>query len=850
MPAFAAVEGRLLVEAMRDIPDPIRSRLAMVIGGPIFSPEDWKHKLAGYLPRLVAVWLQERSSGESEVWLLHEKDLAKLGKGKYPLSKKVIEAAVPLCEKPFPSQAAAEAALKEALADKANMAKRMLEVMEHKRQVSRQLNHADWLQVANALGLDPALEDRLAAQMNDETALTKLLAEACEPVLPRLYLQVDQQITLLQSDGWVDVELSNREQHLLIKTLLLDGKIGEDQWSDRNQPPEGVSAAAWQGFLDEHSRVRFQHMTSGTNLRKSIANDRNFIAFLKSHRDRARLELAQPPHVDFRAGGPFNRVISRKYGKPYDTMFMRLLTWSPSPQEEGAWEVYIPGSTIKGAFRKRASQVLKTLWGESSRTTQVLNYLFGTQGQRGVVFFSDAYLTHPQDPKRAWCSMDGVKMDPQTGRPVETAKQDYLFAYGEQLAFQLQVDVQDVGEGDLESLSLLNHLLQDFHRGDIPLGGEKTTGFGWVQAGITEINWLTAKPAGVTQKLFGDQALVPNGIWHGLNLKGEAAAPGLQYLSALTAKQATQNPPRAKAGFISHRSFGGYSGTLAVEAEALTPVHVKESGEPSFTAALAEGPVNGWDSFSMAPPEAAMRPEAKLYAFPSRSIKGMLRHLYTIASDSAEVSPDLSRLNPVDRLFGWVGQGPNQALMGRLSLSFGLFDAPQLAWFKVPYPYTGWAYSGGQWQHTAGRAVQKFVIAQAWRLFPHAPLAPIVKRLDSFKPDTFQASYVKAILPGGKTRFTLRFWNLEEQELARLIWCVGLEPGLAHKIGHHRHLGFGSLRLRLLPESFTIDWAKRYVERGAPKDAWRLPIRFEDWLKPGVVAHYAELQKALDAKSL
>jgi hypothetical protein len=77
-----------------------------------------------------------------------------------------------------------------------------------------------------------------------------------------------------------------------------------------------------------------------------------------------------------------------------------------------------------------------------------------------------------------------------------------------------------------------------------------------------------------------------------------------------------------------------------------------------------------------------------------------------------------------------------------------------------------------------------------------------------------------------------------------------LEPGLAHKIGHHRHLGFGSLRLRLLPESFTIDWAKRYVARGAPQEAWRLPLRVEDWLKPGVIAHYAELQKALDAKSL
>lgn len=846
-PSFAAIEGRLLIEAMRDLPAAIRTRLAMVIGGPILSPQDWKQRLGEYLPRTCAVWLRERSAAESESWVLRAPALAKLAKGKYPLAQKVIDLAQPLCEQPFPGEDAAKAALEQALGDKANMAKRILEVMERQRAPSHQLDHAAWSELADALGLDPALEARLGAALGDEAALTQVLASAFKPIFPRLYFQVDQQITLIQSDAWVDVEIANREQHLKIKTMLQQGKISEQQWGNRNQPPEGVPPAAWRTFLDEHSRVRYQHIMHPGNLRKSITNDRNFIAFLQAHRERARAELAQPHHVDFRPGGPFNREVSRKYGKPYDTMFMRMLTWSPSSQQEGAWEIYIPGSTLKGAFRKRASQILKTLWGESPKTTQVLDHLFGAQGHRGAVFFSDAYLVDPHKPERHWCSMDGVRMDPQTARPVETAKHDYLFPYGEELVFQFQVDLQDIRESDLEAYSILAHLFQDFQRGDIPIGGEKTSGFGWVKGQISQVDWLTATADGVTKKLFGDQTLTRHGMWQRLTLQGDAAANGLRWLAPLTGTKPAPTPPKAQAGFISHRAFGGYSGKLIVEAEVLSPLHIAESGEPSFKTKLPDGIINGWDFFAMAPAEAALRPATKAYALPSRSIKGLLRHLYTIASNSATPSPDLSRLNPVDALFGWVGQGPNQAIMGRLAFDFGLFEQPELAWFKVPYPYTGWTYSNGKWHHQPGHAVPMYRVAQ-WRLFLHAPLAPIVKRLDDFQPDTAQASYIRAVLPGARARFGIRFWNLEESELQRLIWCLALEPTLAHKLGKHRHVGFGSLRLHLLPASFFTRLGERYA--GASEQQWQQPIQVADWIKPQVIAHYSELRTALDAKSL
>ena len=847
-PSFAAVEGRVLLEAMRDLPAYVRTPLEMVLGGPILSPEDWKSKFARYFALSAAIWLQKQSVRSVDVWTLSVAALERLGKGKFGLSAKLIDSARPLCDQPFASEDAALVAFSEAM-KKSNMAGRVVKAMEHQSQQSRDLNPQAWAELAADLGLDPALESQMAAQIGDEAGLTAVISTALAGVLPRFYLQVDQQINLLQSDAWVDVEIANREEHLRIKTMLLDGRINDQQWGDRRQTPNGVSAVAWQTFVDEHRRVNYQHMIHPRNLGKSIANDQNFINFLKIHRDRARQELAQPNNIDFRAGGPFNRSISRKYGKSYDTVFMRMLTWSPSEQEAGAWEIYVPGSTLKGAFRKRASQILKTLWGENRRTDVLIDRFFGVQGRRGMVFFSDAYLRDPHDPDRAWSSMDGVRMDPRTGQPEESAKQDFLYAYGTQLVFRFRLDIQNVEQGDLEALSVLAHLLQDFQRGDIPIGGEKSSGFGWVCGEIDEIEWLSATPTGMTQTLFGAQELVRDGVWHRLTLKGEGAADALQFMEPLlTGPTSPAKPPRSTAGFISHRSFGGHCGTLAFEVETLTPTHIRESGEPSFKTTLNDQPVNGWDFFSMTPPTAEMRPAERQYALPSRSIKGMVRHLYAIASDSGAASASLSNLNPVDSLFGWVGPGTNQSIMGRLSFSFAPFEAPEMAWYTVPFPYSGWLFEGGQWRQISGRRVPQLRIADAWRLFPHTPLAPIAQRAEEFQPNLAQASYFRAIQPGSKARFTLRFWNLEDAELRRLLWCTALAPGLAHKIGHHRYLGFGALRMNLLPESFLIDWSKRYS--GRPEEEWHLPVDVPAANDASLIAHYAELQKALNANAL
>ncbi len=166
----------------------------------------------------------------------------------------------------------------------------------------------------------------------------------------------------------------------------------------------------------------------------------------------------------------------------------------------------------------------------------------------------------------------------------------------------------------------------------------------------------------------------------------------------------------------------------------------------------------------------------------------------------------------------------------------------------MPYPYGQWHFTNGEWKRVPEGSAAQLLIANNWRVFPHVPLAPIVEQVSDFRPDTVQASYCRAIIPGSRARFTIRFWNLEEEELQRLMWCVGLESGLAHKMGKHRYVGFGSLRLRVLPDSFLIDWASRYA--GQPEDAWRLPLHPDEWADPGVVTHDSALRKALNAEQL
>lgn len=844
IPSFTAVDGRSLVSAMRQIPTPVRKRLESLLSGPILNAQDWKRQFSGYFLKVIAVWLRENAVKEIESWVLSAGSVAKLTKGKHPLSKKVIKALEPIIDQPFESQDALIQTLQQALGTSANMIDRITKIAEtHKKSICR-LDPKLWQELVASFDLTETPPESVTSHIQDETRLIEALTQELRPVLSRLFSLIDQQIRLAQSDTWVELEVTGREEHLHIKKMLREASIPEDHWGDPLDVPEGVSPAAWREFTESHKNVGFQHMRNERNLNKSMTNDKNFIAFLMAYREKARQELAQPDHIDFRAGGAGNREFSKTYGKPYDNIFMRMLCWEPDSPEEPKWSVYIPGSTIKGAFRKRASQILKTLWGEGANTEHVLTRIFGQQGKRGLVFFSDAYLVDTHTSERYWCVMDGVRMDPKTGAPIEEAKADYLFAYGDQLRFRLQMDIQDIGAQDEEALSVLKHLFRDFQRGDIPLGGLKTNGFGWIKARIKKLTWLTGHPNGIGPMIVGNVNMVREGLWYKAELDEEAASAAMTVAQSLPTRiQPVTEPLRTNVGYISHRAFGGYCGMLTVEAEVLSPTCIRESGEPSFRATLPEGTVNGWDFFSISPAEIDCRNPLKNYAIPSKTIKGMIRHIYSIVSDSRKESTDLARLNPSDSLFGWVGSGPNQSIMGRLSFEFASFENASLSWFKVPYPYGNWRFSNGSWKKIEKGFVTPVQIEKTWRIFPQVPIPEFVQELEDFRPDTLQAAYFRAMKPGTRTRFTVRFWNLTREELQRLIWCIELDEKMVHKTGRFRHLGFGSLRLHLLPDSYLIDWKTRYA--GSPETEWQIPIQPEQWRNLEVISHYARLKQVM-----
>lgn len=848
IPAFAAVEGRLLVESLQQLPTPIRQRLEMGIGGPILTPEDWKKKLSNFLPRAIASWLLQNASKEETSWLLSSKSVAKLSKGKYPVSKKMLEPVQPLLDKGFSSEEEIKNAITEAIG-KSNekKGKRIYETIEQEKRTVTQWDAEIWKEITSFLDFGEGAEKRISACIDNEAKLISSFREELKNVIKDLFRQVDRQIKLLQSDSWIDTEIAVREEHLRIKTMLIQNKINERQWQDPNNPPNGIKTSVWKEFLNAHSRVQFHHMVNQTNLRKSITNDKNFIDFLNDYRNRTRGELVQACNTDFRIGGD-NNLVSRRYGKNYDKILMRMLSWNKSKEVKDGWEIFIPGGTIKGAFRKRASQVLKTIWGESSKTTELINKIFGAQSQKGLILFSDAYLNDPEVPEKKFCAMDSVKMNLNTGKPLEEAKADYLFLYGKDLSFKFRFDIQDIKMKDMEAISFIKYLINDFQKGDVSIGGEKSSGFGWVKGEIENLLWLTASDNEITKTLFKEHKSKQEGIWKRIELnKTEAEAVLTPDKPLSSSNTSSDTPPKTYEGYISHRAFGGYCGNLVVELTALTPLHISESGQPSFRTTIDGKNVNGWDFFSIKSPDNNLRDENRSYVVPSKSLKGVIRQAYSITSNSLDTSSNISRLNPSDSLFGWVGIGANQALASRLTFDFGYFDSSSLSWFKVPYPYSGWIYDG-QWKLQEGKKVPMVKIANNWRFFPHTPLAPIVKKLDSFEADTVQSSYFRAIMPGEKCRFTIRFINMEKSELERLIWCLTLEEDLAHKMGKHRYLGLGSVKFKILPESHFIDWESRYTEKEESKS--KIPINLKEWHNPKVIEFYSELKKALDAKCI
>lgn len=69
----------------------------------------------------------------------------------------------------------------------------------------------------------------------------------------------------------------------------------------------------------------------------------------------------------------------------------------------------------------------------------------------------------------------------------------------------------------------------------------------------------------------------------------------------------------------------------------------------------------------------------------------------------------------------------------------------------------------------------------------------IQKSKDGKEPQTENNRSVQAAAPDQEFSFEIRFENLRHWELGLLIYAVNLEPGMAHKLGMGKPLGFGSV---------------------------------------------------------
>ncbi len=228
-------------------------------------------------------------------------------------------------------------------------------------------------------------------------------------------------------DAWIDSLEAETTEHKNIMEQVVSGNARS--WGDIKSLQGG------QKFESEHMR-RGQPMDLSQlkrNFPKAIQNDGTLMDFLKGHKKKVHEELDREAHTDFREDkGAMTR------GKPYDQIFNRAIVREGDTNQ---WALSMPGSTIKGAFRVKAQQILRTMKngkGCKEKTSSHDNRfcddrdcpvcsLFGRQGMIARVHFSDAHLStgdHLLDDEH--CSYDQIAIDKKTGASIENSKLNFL----------------------------------------------------------------------------------------------------------------------------------------------------------------------------------------------------------------------------------------------------------------------------------------------------------------------------------------------------------------------------------------------------------------------------------------
>lgn len=207
------------------------------------------------------------------------------------------------------------------------------------------------------------------------------------------------------------------------------------------------------------------------------------------------------------------------------------MAWVKVPRN-GDWEVYLPGSSLKGTIRSHAERIARTLSGAAScdplggkrdklrscgsaldlmnrdkkdtELTTPLVYqhscpicrMFGNTWIMGRLATEDAYVSGeaPQPQHR-----DGVGIDRFTGGASRGAKFELEVITGG--AFKTALHLQNF---ELWQLGLLGFVLQDMRDGLVRMGSGKSRGLGKVSASVENI---TLHYVGCKQKIIAGDLL-------------------------------------------------------------------------------------------------------------------------------------------------------------------------------------------------------------------------------------------------------------------------------------------------------------------------------------------------------
>jgi len=274
---------------------------------------------------------------------------------------------------------------------------------------------------------------------------------------------------------------------------------------------------------------------------------------------------------------------------------------------------------------------------------------------------------------------------------------------------------------------------------------------------------------------------------------------------------------RQLGNLTSHNSLRGYSGKITCRLTTLTPLHIKESGEPSVTV-QNPNPYQAWDFYHLSSYQNANRPEMnnRVYAIPSKTLKGAVSTLYGALNNEQRVAGRNMPINNTNRLFGFVNNGGN-AYMGRVNFSFAKMTEGNFAWYAVPHHY------GGQLNNQRHNAHQPQMY-NGYRFFEHTTLnnAAGVERLG--EQHTYRPLNDKTIIrcaePGSVFEFTVDYINLSAEELNDLLKCLGISnanPNRAIKLGKSKFLGFGSCQINVI-QAKTLAGISRYRFNGERND--------------------------------